>query len=165
MKGERGNLTSLGEPRLGMYARYEQWICDDCGTDFPRIDGQIMCNGRGIIRCPCAGPDERTARIEEECRARAEDGALLLDEHDPKWAEKITRPISMILSTECVLGQLYQSYGRGHIEVFGDVNDNSERSPGWEERDGIHYGFLARSTQEAKLLRVAWEQEIKRRTE
>lgn len=51
----------------------------------------------------------------------APEGAALLDEKLPGWADKIDLDAFVITSIySCVLGQLYGGYGRGLGELFGE---------------------------------------------
>jgi hypothetical protein len=48
----RGYLKDVGMRPLGIYRRYRYFRCNTCGTDYPRINLFIMCNGRRITLCP-----------------------------------------------------------------------------------------------------------------
>jgi hypothetical protein len=51
---QKGELINVGEHNLGIRDRFTYFLCVDCETAYPMIGGQIMCNGKGIIRCLCS---------------------------------------------------------------------------------------------------------------
>ena len=55
----RGQLTSVGEKKLGLYFKGEFYKCSDCDTEYPVIDNKICCNGNVIIVCPWCRDDTR----------------------------------------------------------------------------------------------------------
>ncbi len=55
-KTKTGHLTMLGPGKLGD-TTYNYFRCDDCGGDYPVIDGRIKCNGHAITLCPWCRPD------------------------------------------------------------------------------------------------------------
>jgi rubrerythrin len=63
-----GALQFIGRKSLGLYAENDYFRCSDCGTDYPRIDGVIRCNGFTISSCPWCGTDKRSNRA-GECRS------------------------------------------------------------------------------------------------
>jgi len=48
-------IKQKGIMRIGYVAPsyYMMYECDQCGTIFPEINGNIMCNGHKITKCPC----------------------------------------------------------------------------------------------------------------
>jgi NAD-dependent SIR2 family protein deacetylase len=56
-----GKLLSIGKRQLGVYAEFEYFRCQDCGADYPIIDGAIRCNGFTISDCPGCGTRSKRA--------------------------------------------------------------------------------------------------------
>lgn len=70
--------------------------------------------------------------------SRVARGVRYLDKHEPGWAEKVTRPINLYSSTDCILGQ-----------VGGDYHDYLDMKyvilsffPLWQDLVGSRWAFL-----------------------
>lgn len=46
-------LVSIGFHNLGRNQKYEYFRCTRCGTEYPKINHRIMCNGKELHRCLC----------------------------------------------------------------------------------------------------------------
>jgi hypothetical protein len=82
---------------------------------------------------------------------RAAKGARWLDKNRPGWADKITRPVNVASSTDCVWGQLEGSYSRRPKAFNGVFSYLTAR----EER----FGFYSPYRYE-RGLNDAWADEI-----
>lgn len=83
-----------------------------------------------------------------ETAARVDAGAKFLDQHHPGWDQLIDLArLNLESSDDCVLGQLYGSYGRGLDRLFPRKDGViPERYPlGFTEPDMSNYGELNRA--------------------
>lgn len=64
-----GYLRDIGIHNLGLDS-YRYSRCNDCGTDYPHIDGVVKCNGFTITACPwCCEPENASKRASETRRS------------------------------------------------------------------------------------------------
>jgi len=80
-------------------------------------------------------------------RSRVKNGALLLDEHVPGWAVRISQPLHMVDPCYCILGQLFGGYIRGRVDLNLSEDD---RELGFDAGPGLGYNFFD----------TAWKEEI-----
>lgn len=95
---------------------------------------------------------------EGELRGRVRYGAAFLDEHDPDWQSRITRPIRVANTHECPLAQLYGRYRDG-VERY-ELNEEQTLTFGFRA-DSKEVGGTHRSVREYyDLLDVQWKIEL-----
>ena len=96
-----------------------------------------------------------TPTLETKARARvaAAVGAILLDRHQPGWASRITRPITVNDLLDCPVAQVYGSWSYGIARLTEAAGDPSLRY------DTDRYGFTVGSG-DPDALNAAWETEV-----
>lgn len=55
----KGELTYVGAHTIGKHKVYDIYKCNECGTEYPVLDGKIMCNGDEIDLCPWCREDSK----------------------------------------------------------------------------------------------------------
>lgn len=97
----------------------------------------------------------------EEISCRAEKGARFLDERNPGWERKITRPIKVASTHECPLAQLYTRYRDG-TKIL-NLSDNDALELGFRG-DHREIGTTAHASRVYySLLSSSWEREVLKR--
>ena len=101
---------------------------------------------------------------------RVQRGVKLLDEYDPDWFKQINlEKLDLSNCHECLLGQLFKSFGHGVDIFFKEVEDSVEYPMyNGEYRESVEHGFAGyvRDACDVPLMRYyqyltdAWKQVI-----
>lgn len=93
-----------------------------------------------------------------------ENGAKLLDQKNPTWASKIDiEGLDLHSCSECLLGQLYEYYDDGVLELF-DVDGDEEDLDEFMRDDASNHGYDCNTSELGEITEL-WVDAIQSRLE